>query len=529
VVRKLTGTGEITKVGRTLRRVWRVRAVVANEGRGDVTGESDLLLEGARVDEHSTTPAFKALGTVRLPPLAVNASTTVEWVAGESGPNTVDFDQFSESNLLRLTADAGNVVLEVTKDNNRRRLWKLDCDVVSAPTVWVEVAEEGDRTKLAPPDYGAALDSLPHKTPEQKARAVLCYIQLEAQRRAKSPPETIAGSRFEGQLATHFLADYLKGPSREAGRQAADGIGEAAGGPLKRALPVPKGIRKVYPGVPANFYPATEFLANISYYRPVVRNTNRPGKNHRRIPYIDGPFLVGDPNLRKGVDDDFGAGGRNHTNVMHWATGVKYGDLSGDAFRALFIGYELFHLEGWEVFGEDSINDLIGEESGRLLGRRLLQGTITNHADLIAALDADFREARAWVGAMLRLRRDRLDDLILQEKPPQALFHWKKKERMAPWEGQTVVQRLKGGAGVVMVRKSHFVERLIQIYTLIYEAEEWQRANGSLLTPLVRDIVNGVYDGQFRAQKDKGFFDTWDIAIRRAEKSVAGAARRRVP
>jgi hypothetical protein len=66
----------------------------------------------------------------------------------------------------------------------------------------------------------------------------------------------------------------------------------------------------------------------------------------------------------------------------------------------------------------------------------------------------------------------------------------------------------------VTVRKSHFVERLIQIYTLIYEAEEWQRANGSLLTPLVRDIVNGVYDGQFRAQKDKGFFDTWDIAIR---------------
>jgi hypothetical protein len=515
VIRRLMGTGEVVKVGRTLRRVWRVRAVVANDGRGDVTGESGLLLEGARVEDFSTTPVFRALGTVRLPPLAANASTTVEWVAGAPGPNVVDFDEFSEANLLRVTADAGDAVPEVTKENNRRRLWKLRCDAVSAPAVWVEVAEEGDRTRLSPPDYGAALDALPERTPEQKARAVLCYIQLEAERRAKSPSGTIAGSRFENQLATHFLADYLRSPSPEAGRRAADGIGEAAGGVLKRALPVPKGARKVYPGVPANLYPATEFLATISYYRPIVRNANRPGKNHRFIPYIDGPFLVGDPNLRKGVNDDFGAGGRNHTNVMHWATGVKYGDLRGDAFRALFIGYELFHLEGWEVFGEDSINDLIGEESGRLLGRRLLQGTITSHAGLIAALDADFREARAWVGAMLRLRRDRLDDLILEEKPPEALFHWKKKERMAPWEGKTIAQRLEGGGTVRAVRTSHFVDRLIQIYTLIYEADEWQRANGALLTPLVKDIVNGVYDSQFRAQKDKRFFDTWDIHIRR--------------
>ena len=82
---------------------------------------------------------------------------------------------------------------------------------------------------------------------------------------------------------------------------------------------------------------------------------SRPKRRLMRL--IDVPFLVGDANLSEGGDSDFLRGGKNWSNVMHWATGVKYGNLPADALRELFLGYELYHLEGWDVFAEDALND----------------------------------------------------------------------------------------------------------------------------------------------------------------------------
>lgn len=496
VIRKLSGSGEIKQVDGQPMRVWRVRAEVANTGRG-ASPAADVLLEGARVEESTRTPRFEPLVTAPLPALKPGESTTVEWVAGEHGWNEVDLAAFADSNLLRATVDPDNAVTEESKKNNKRRLWRIGCDAVPVEQVWVEAAEEGDRTRLSPPDYGAALDSLPVGTIEEKSLAILCFIQLEAQQRAKSLAESIRGSKFELKLANHFLRKYLKRPSRKRGRKAMDMIGE---GSRFAYLPIPKGFRKVYKDLPKRIYAAVDFLAGR--------------KNHHHIPYIDGPYLIGKPNRRRGLDDDWGPGGRNQTNVMHWATGVRYGELGEDAFRTMFIGYELFHLEGWDVFGEDSLNDLIGEEAGRLLGRRLLAGSIKNHAGLIRALDADFREARAWVGAMLRLRRQQLDDLILAQRQPRARFWWRTNKVMAPWGQSTIYERFENDDSLTAVRASDPVERLVQIYTLVYEAEEWQRANGSPLTPLVRDIVEGAYDDQFKALPREDFSDEWDIEIR---------------
>ena len=66
------------------------------------------------------------------------------------------------------------------------------------------------------------------------------------------------------------------------------------------------------------------------------------------------PFLLGAPNTGLGFDDDWTHGGKNISQLMHWGTGVKYSHLSADTMRKLFLGYELWHLEGLDVFGEDS-------------------------------------------------------------------------------------------------------------------------------------------------------------------------------
>ena len=281
---------------------------------------------------------------------------------------------------------------------------------------------------------------------------------------------------------------------------------------------VPEGLRRRYPEVTEDWewlYPATEFYdlsrkeVFIGWYRLIG-----VGKYVDLIDHIDVSFLVGEANLSKEADADFFGGGKNLSQMMHWATGVKYAHLPRNALRELFIGYEFWHLEGWEVFGEDAINDLIAEEQGRMLGRRLAAADIKSGAELVRKIDSDFREARAWVGAMLRLRRDEFDALILAEEPSKARYWWRRGPFVPPWgrrgDAKSIKQLLEEGQTVGEVYKSRLVEHLIPIYTLIYEVDEWERRNGRVgLTSLMVKIVEGKYDDQFRRAK-KRFGTEWE-------------------
>jgi hypothetical protein len=115
---------------------------------------------------------------------------------------------------------------------------------------------------------------------------------------------------------------------------------------------VPAGLRRI-PGLgwlPATFGAATE----------VLTVANRGSLSH-----LDVPFLIGrrtlDPLdcatvMTRSSDPDLQANnGINESQLMHWATGVKYADLGRDHLRELFIAYELWHLELWDVFGHDPI------------------------------------------------------------------------------------------------------------------------------------------------------------------------------
>ncbi len=313
---------------------------------------------------------------------------------------------------------------------------------------------------------------------------ILCYIKREAKRRAEGNPPTIAQSKFFEILKTEFLADYLDNPNRETGEEAAEEIG---GGQDKIGLYVLKSIRNKYEDMPECLYPATQFF--LKEANPII---------------LDTEFLIGEDNLEMGVDADVRGGGRNRSNAMHWGTGVKYSNLPPNGLRELFLGYELWHLEGWDVFGEDALNDLIAEEQGRLFGRRLQKGVISDEAELVREMDAAFQEARAWVGSLLRNRQEELDRLILAPKNPIARKWWKQGKRYPPWMGPTITSMIDEGRGVDEIKESTLVQRLIQIYQLIYEADIWQERTGRLieLTQVMWNMAKGKYNSQFKYAAD---------------------------
>ncbi len=502
---------------------WQITAEVLNAG-GDAPDRFTLRLE--KVDRWSEgEPSFRpvAYGGTSHPALAAGESATITWrtdapTATANRPNVVTHIDLA----IRVVIDPDNEVEEADEANNAAALWRLSCaEPVTETTpkmavIWVELPEGADAPGPAPDSYGALLDAV-----EDKAGAVLCRIKLEARRRAKAGVGSVAGSRFVTALTTHFLKDYLAAPGRETGLAAIDTLGEGQGYPgiyLGAYMYVPIGLRQRHPsylGEWAWIYPATQFWVIRTRYQ-VSR-----GKHVSLIPYLDIPFLVGSKNLGTGVDADVKGGGKNLSNVMHWATGVKYWYLPKAAMRELFIGYELWHLEGWDIFGEDAINDLIAEEAGRMLGVRLARDDLRmrSEQELVRKLDQDFREARAWVGAMLRLRQETFDELILAAAPPksQKWFGWdgKRPQVYPPWprgRGAKMIRNmLDDGATVAEVSNSGLVEQLTQIYTLICEADEWERRHGAVgLTGVMRKAVEGAYDDQFKAvNKDFGAQWQW--------------------
>lgn len=499
---------------------WEITADILSAG-GDTPDRFNLRLEAVNALREGE-PAFRPVtnGETSHPALAAGESATITWRTDRSTPTADRPNVITDLHrAIRVAVDPENAVEEADETNNVSALWRLSCaDPVTITTpksevIWVVLPEGEAVPGAAPESYDVLLDAM-----ADKAEAVLCRIKLEAQRRAQLGIGTVAGSRFVKTLAANFLKDYLAAPSRDSALAAIAALGEPQGYPsagLGNAMHVPEGLRQRYPnhaGDWAWIYPATQFWVHTAAFDAFVYTYVHTffGNNARLIRYLDVPFLVGSRNLGTGGDADVSGGGKNLSNVMHFATGVKYWHLPKNALRELFVGYEQWHLEGWDIFGEDAINDLIGEETGRMLGVRLARNThtIRSERDLVQTLDRDFGEARAWVGAMLRLRQDKFDELILSPTMPKSVkWHgWFRKPPQAfpPWprgsSAKTIRMMLDDGATVAQVSKTSLVEQLTQIYTLIYEVDEWERRHGDVgLTDVMRNVVEGAYDDQFKA------------------------------
>ncbi len=492
---------------------WDAPATIVNTG-ADMSQRFDLKLEVLDIWNQGPDAKWRGMAYSRTshPPLKSGQKTTIHWrtdtpTATANRPNLVHHVH----RAVRVVVDPDDHIREAVETNNIKTLWRLSCDkevAEDAPltsVVWAETEPHSDRASFD--DFARLISD---KDVESRKQAVLCYIRFEAKRRARQTGATTAGTPFLDNLVTHFLDDYLADPTPENGAAAVSTIGEPQMFPqvdIGVKLWVPKGLRDRYPHVPVSWqwiYPATQFWSQDHgelWIADLVKvaDIEFVGDNIEKMPLIDVPFLVGKSYAQTDVNADYVNGGKNLSQSMHWATGVKYWYLPRNAMRELFIGYEYWHMEGFDVFGEDAINDLIAEEMGRMLGERLVRGTIRTKKDLIRAMDEDFLAARAWVGAMLRLRQDKFDALILQPKVPKSHTWWITRKRVSPWAKQSLHQLLENKS-IDDVIKSGQVEQLVQIYTLIYEVDEWEKRNRPVeLTDTVRGIVNDEYNEIFES------------------------------
>jgi hypothetical protein len=380
------------------------------------------------------------------------------------------------------------------------------------------------------------------KGAEAKAREVLAFIKTEAAARAKAPGSIDPGSKYYKRLTTKYLSDYFASPTAAKGKEAAE---EKLGAALEGRTVIVGGHETLQVRVKGGVWRAVTSewevkaitwlngqelpaqlgrLKALKMFANVLALPTKLGaatdilakENTDELPYLDIPFLIGQPNPEiADFNADVRGGGKNISQLMHWATGVKYAAQNQLGLRELFLAYELWHLEGFEVFGQDSLNDMIAENQGRMLGAELLKGdtgALKHQADLLPFLNRSFGESRAWVGALLRFRRDRLDRWITAKEQQPANMHYMDKDDI--WHSLTVYQQFADGAKVEDVKASYIVNAAIEIYTLLYEADEWEKVHGPIvLTELEKALVQGKLDTilEVMAKAEAGKASTGDL------------------
>jgi len=345
---------------------------------------------------------------------------------------------------------------------------------------------------------------------------ILTYIQRQARANA-GRARTVSGSNFSRILDSRYLSSYLAAPNAGNASAAIAAISRQntsgavttvcgspdfweASTPTFNGGAIPSAVRRI-PGfgwLPASFGAATEVLTVA---------------NRRTLSHIDVPYLLGRRTIDlldcstiavRSRDPDLQANNSiNESQLMHWATGVKYASMGRDRLRELFIAYELWHLELWDVFGADPINDLIAEDAARHMAEQITSLRM-NRSNYIAVLDEGFEQARAWVGALLRLRRSTLDRQIKADPPPSAWIHWSQEVPPTsadhPFRAPSIRAMLASGTPAATVQTSPTVARYIEVYTLLFEADAWEAAHGSVATTWVqRNVADGTLNSVFRA------------------------------
>lgn len=348
---------------------------------------------------------------------------------------------------------------------------------------------------------------------------LVLMVRQDAIRRAGESKHISTTSNLYSRLENHYLADLMQSDApigsserKQLGRAAIDKLGKVfvAEGPTYdywengattswNKQEIPEGVRHLIRGVPKVLAAATDVLSQ----------DNRP-----HLSYLDVPHLLGAANEEVGADADIKGGGKNISQLMHWATGVKYApETTKDTMRELFMLYELWHLETWDVFGEDALNDLIAEEQGSLFGRKLAAGEVTKE-NLPKVIDETFGEARAWVGAMLKVRQPQLDAMVDAGELPQANLWYGQLGQMDAWNEPSFKEQLASGKTMDEVRSSSLAKRLGDVYALIYEAEAWDRnnpGNPMTLTPLTESMLKGKYDEIMRKTAHGEKLKTGDV------------------
>jgi hypothetical protein len=334
------------------------------------------------------------------------------------------------------------------------------------------------------------------KQAERDTKKVLEHIRTQAKARAKSGGAIAKDSMLQKRLQEFYLKDYLANPNKDTGKQAVEKVGAQidpatadqsdyweAGASGWNSHPVPPGLKLLIPGAPDEMGAGTDALSK---------------KNRAELPYLDAPQMIGKPNTDTGADADVYGGGKNISQLMHWATGVKHSAADPDTMRDLFLAYEYYHLEGFDKFGEDSINDMISEDAGRIMGRQLQAGEI-NSGNLNGKLNEGFDEAAAWVGSLIKARQGELDGVITSKTVVESQMWWgHMPEKVQWWGDSTIYLDLLGGKSVEEVQADARTEHFIGIYSLIYHSEQWQKENQKIKhSNFTESMLDHKYDKVF--------------------------------
>ncbi|MEO8703534.1 MAG: hypothetical protein ABI867_26030 [Kofleriaceae bacterium] len=335
------------------------------------------------------------------------------------------------------------------------------------------------------------------RNPGVETQKVLGYIQAQAKAKAAEPSAISKDSMLYKRLDQHYLKDYLANPNAATGKQATEKIGEQTdnataaastdyweqNAPAWNEHKVPPALKLLSSNAPDSMGAATKIMSP---------------ENRKELPYLDAPQMVGSPNTDVGADADVHGGGKNVSQLMHWGTGVKYADQDPQAMRDMFLAYEYYHLEGFDKFGEDSINDMISEDAGRNMGRQLQSGEI-NQDNLQGKLNEGFDESRAWVGKLIKARQGELDAVITSKEVVQSeMWYGEIAGPVQHWGPTTIHLELEHGKSVEEVCASQLVQHFIDVYALIYYSEIWQKEHGKIKTTNFQDgIVAGKYNKIF--------------------------------
>ena len=359
---------------------------------------------------------------------------------------------------------------------------------------------DGQSSTQSPVTTGAQAqrNADPNARAAADTQKLLQYIRAQARVMAKKPMMIDKESMFYQRMSQHYLKDYLANPNPQTGQAAVDKTG-AQFDPAKadpndywegnvgewNAHAVPPGVKLLLgDGAPERMGAATDALSK---------------ENRAHLPYLDVPQLIGNANTDTGKDADVFGGGKNISQLMHWATGVRYADKDPTVMRDLFLAYENYHLEGWDNFGQDSINDLISEDAGRIMGRQL-QGGQLNEKNLQGKLNDGFNESRAWVGSLIKMRQGQLDKMITSPTAPVSNMWWSKKpeDQYKEWGETSFQQDLLAGKSVEDLKKDPRTKHLAEIYSLIYYSDDWQKQNGKIKhSNFTESMMEGKYDKVF--------------------------------
>jgi hypothetical protein len=266
--------------------------------------------------------------------------------------------------------EAFNLLLSLAPEEQRRVVL-----VINYQRLYDNLPDVSQKTQLqairAPAVVQETTDLTEMEGYRNRARTIIEQIRLNASRLTIPTPP--ASGRFETWLSNNYLNNYCSSPSRRTANEAIARITEDGGG-------------------------------GFSHYGYGLLRGMADRANSAGISFIDSPYLLGTP-----APHVTGAGGElwdpwsqgpNLTQLMHFAAGMKWSWAPAFIVQWYFIRYERTSQEGWQIFGLDSLNDVIAEEGSRLFAEDLKNAAVTCPGGVVD-LDPYFIQGRNFLRTQL--------------------------------------------------------------------------------------------------------------------------------